>query len=59
MANKQGKMVSVLIAVQLGTHVANIQVLAKSRKAFKDSSLYSVYFLTSGIDQLPHENNFD
>ena len=47
------------IAVQLGTHVANIQVLAKSRKAFEVSFLYSVYYLTSSIDQLPYENNFD
>lgn len=47
------------IVGQLGTHVANILVLAKSRKAFEVSLLYSVYFLTSGIDQLPYENNFD
>lgn len=59
MANKQGKMVKFSIASQLGAHVANVPVLAKSREAFEVSPLYSVYFLTSGIDQLPYENNSD
>lgn len=39
--------------------MANVPGLAKSREAFGVSPLYSVYFLTSGIDQLPYENNSD
>lgn len=60
MANKQGKMVSFLTQPSLELMwLTFVPVLAKSREAFEVSPVNSVYFLTSGIDQLPYENNLD